>query len=442
MAHPKYQPSWLRGVALCFFGAATAYAPGQETRSLSLEQAIALAKERNGAIVSAVMDLRAARSRERAAFGAFLPVLTPTYQYLTDESRAFTGQNQSGWVRTNRGTLNLTASWRLLDSGERMFSYRTAQSNLTAQEATSLQTLRTVLFSVHQRYYDALRARELLRVATLQVERTQKILDQTRARVRVGDAPEKDILQAEADYLNAEAASLAAQTQVASSEANLKATIGWAPDQDLPPLVPAEVPDMQPLGMTLDQAQEMGLRQRPDLAALRQGIIAQRYGLRLAEVNAGITFTLDANYRRGMAPDVSEDRNLTFLATIPLYDGSRSRESVGIQRYQLESRQANLVQAERNARAEIEAAYKEFELNGRRLAAAGAALNAAKRNYEAAIAAQERGAQGTNIITVLTANVSLVTAESGYVQALHDLLTSQVRLRLVLGEPIVGDELK
>jgi outer membrane protein len=323
-----------------------------------------------------------------------------------------------------------------------MFSYRTAQSNLTAQEATSLQTLRTVLFTVHQRYFDALRARELLRVATLQVERTQKILDQTRARVRVGDAPEKDILQAEADYLNAEAASLAAQTQVASSEANLKATIGWAPDQDLPPLVPAEVPDMQPLGMTLDQAQEMGLRQRPDLAALRQGIIAQRYGLRLAEVNAGITFSLDANYRRGMAPDVNEDRNLTFLATIPLYDGSRSRESVSIQKYQLESRQANLVQAERNARAEIEAAYKELELNGRRLTAAAAALNAAKRNYEAAIAAQERGAQGTNIITVLTANVSLVTAESGYVQALHDLLTSQVRLRLVLGEPIVGDELK
>jgi len=442
MVHPDYKPSWLCGVAVCFILAAAAYSPAQQPESLSLEQAIALAKRNNGAIVSAMMDLKAARSRERAAFGAFLPNLTPTYQYLAEENRTFTGQNSGGWIRTNQGSLNLTASWRLLDSGERMFTYRSAQSNLSAQEATSLQTLRQVLFTVHQRYYDALRAKELLRVARLQVERTQKILDQTRARVRVGDAPEKDILQAEADYLNAEAASLAAQTQVASSEANLKATIGWAPDQELPPLVPAQAPEIQPIGMTLEEAQDRGLRLRPDLAALRQGILAQRYGLRLAQINAGISFSLDANYRRGLAPDVREDRNLTFFATIPLYDGSRSQESVRIERYQLESREANLTQAERNARAEIESAYKELELNGRRLTAAVAALSAAKRNYEAAIAAQERGAQGTSIITVLTANVSLVTAESGYVQALHDLLISQVRLRLVLGAPIVGDELQ
>jgi len=130
----------------------------------------------------------------------------------------------------------VTARWTLLDSGERGFSLGSSRRNLKAQENTAVQTLREVLTTVHERFYDALRAQELLKVQEAQLERVQKILDQTKARVELGDTRPIDILQAEADVLNARATVLQARNRVTNSAATLKAAIGWPADEPLPAL--------------------------------------------------------------------------------------------------------------------------------------------------------------------------------------------------------------
>ena len=99
--------------------------------------------------------------------------------------------------------------------------------------------------------------------------------------------------------------------------------------------------------------------------------------------------------------------------------------------------EANLAQQERVARAEIEATYEEVLQNAERQEAAQAALKAAQVNFDAAVSAQSKGA-GT-LIEVLTAQVTLATAESNAVEARFDLKISQIRLRLVTGAPLPGE---
>ncbi|MBV6458910.1 MAG: hypothetical protein HONBIEJF_02049 [Fimbriimonadaceae bacterium] len=413
-------------------------AAAQDPAQLTLPEAIRLARQRNGSVVSAYLVVEAARSRTRQAWGAFLPTVSPILEYESSRSRTETGpfRGVSGVAENRTG---ITASVRLFDTGERDLLYRSASVGARAQEAEALQTLRDVLFQVISQYYDALRAQELLKVQEAQVERTKKIVEQTKTRVELGDAPKKDILQAEADYLNALASKLAADTQVSTTQANLKSTIGWTATEDLPGLVATPAPELAAQTMTLEEAFAVGVQSRADLIAQRQRIESQRFSVKLAQLNAGITWAVDAAYTRRFTRDVSDRAALTLVASYPLFDGFQSRENVRIQKFDLESRESLLLQSERLARAEIEAAYKEYAVNIRRVEASKLALDAARLNYQAAQESQQEGAQGTSVITVLTAQLSLVTAESNYVEAIYDAQISDLRFRLATGQPMPSE---
>lgn len=406
---------------------------------LTLSDALKLAKEQNGQVLSALIAVRSARSQVVSSEGAFLPTLTASGGY--DVSRRNDQTGVGGGSRrsdSTTGSADVTARWTLLDSGERGLTLGSSRRSLKIQENSAVQTLREVLTSVHKSFYDALRAQELLRVQEAQLGRVQKILDQTKARVELGDTRPIDILQAEADVLNARATVLQARNRVTNSAATLKASIGWPADEALPPLAKVQEPETPAIPYTLDQAFADGIQRRADLSADRLAIEAQGFNIRLSRIDAGVTWSLSANASKTFGPDVFDRSGLSLQATIPLYDGRRSQEAIRREQLRLASLKATYTQSERNARAEIEAAYKEYDQNREVLAAAKAALAAAQKNYDAAIGAQEAGS-GT-LIQVLTAQVSLVTAESTYVQAVYDTLISDVNLRLATGQAVPGEE--
>lgn len=409
-----------------------------QDRTLTLAEAIALARQRNGTVRAAFLDLEAARSRRRESFASFLPTVTPSVRYEATHSQIFTGANR-GRSDDAEALSQLVASWRILDSGEREWSHQAARRLEEAAAASARQVLRNILFTVHQQFYDALRNQELLRVSTAQVARAQKILDQTQAQIDVGAAAKKDILQVRADFLNAQVDRLTAENQTAISEADLKATIGLDTvaklDRLEAPVAPAAFEEPPPL----EQVAAEGLANRPDLIALRKRRDAQGYAVRTANRQTGLTWTLDTSYNRAFSPDVTEFGAATFLVSYPLFDGNRLKEQAKQEVLALKAQEAELTQAERDARAEIESAHALLRQDIQRVNAAKAAVEAARLNYEAALESQRLGAEGTDIITVLTAQVSLVTAESNYVEALYDYFISDVRLRLVTGRPIPGE---
>lgn len=424
------------GIAAAFLGS------GQivfgQAEALTLEQAIAMAKRRNGNVRAAVLDFQSAKSRVRQSFGSFLPTVTPSSSYQYSRSQTYTGSFQ-GITRIDEWQPAVVASWRLLDSGERDWSYRSSRRLAESSQSDALQTLRNTLFSVHQQYFDALRSQELLRVNDLQVQRAEKILDQTKAQIAAKAAPEKDLLQATADSLNARVSRLQAFNLVATSLASLKATIGWDPTAAVPDLAKQSEPSAFASIEALETVLAEGLLRRADLLSLRKRVEAQRFSVLLAERQALASWSLDASYSRQFGPETSDTRALTFLISIPLFDGFSSRESARQAQLSHESLKAILLQSEREARADIESAYKVLVQDIERVRAAKVAVDASRQNYEAAAEAQRLGAEGTTIITVLTAQVSLVTAESNYVEALYDYLISEVRLRLATGLPLPGE---
>ena len=419
-------------LALCAVSLGTVVA---QTR-LDLDQALRLARENNGTIRAAWLDIEGARSRVRQNRAAFFPTITPDAGYRYQRQESFTGLRST--FKSDDAFAGIAASWRLLDSGQRQLGLAGSGASLTAQELSSLQTLRTTLTEVHVRYFEVLRARKLVEVSKSTVARAQEVLKQVQARIRVKDMAEKEELQAKADVLNAEVSLLSSQNRVETAEADLKAIIGWDSSQDLPDL--ADVPDFPAEGQmeTLDALVAFGLENRPDLKSREASLKSLGYSLKRSQLEAGPTYTVDANFERRFGPSPTETSNLTAMVSMPLFDGNRSREAANEIRLNVMATESELKQLRRDAQASIESTYKTLTQNRQRLRAAKLAFDAAKLNYEAAEGAFSKGA--ADLIAVITAQVSLVTAESNLVEASYDTYIADVRIKLVSGKQVPGEQ--
>lgn len=404
-------------------------------QTLSLDDALRLAKENNGTVRAAEYQVKAAGANVAISKAAFYPSITPNVQWNNQRTESNTGLGTQAFT-SDETSSGLNATWRILDSGERDLTLRGSRKSQEAERYSATQTLRNVLFDVQQQYYDALRAQELQKVADAQVDRANTVLEQTKARVLVKDAAAKDILQAQADYLNAKVQALQAKNQTATTAASLKATLGLVAERPLPEL--AAVGDPAPESLpALATMIDDGLTNRADLQASRLNLASQDFTWRRQRRNASWSFSLDGNLGQTFTPDSLMNRTLSFLLSYPLFDGGQLRETARGTEYQIRANQAVLTQNERQVRAEIESAYNEAMQNQDRLEASKAAVEAARENYNAATEAQRLGAG--SLIEVLTAQVSLVTAESNAIEARYDLLTSETRLQLVTGQKMRGE---
>lgn len=431
--------STARSWAVLFLAGVAGAALAQQStpQSLSLNEALELARENNGTVRSAFLNYEAAKASARGAYAAFLPTIEGSIGQVETQLDTFTGPFRGVDRGTTRDAL-VDVNWKLFESGTRDLNYRQALLNRDASEFTSLQTLRSTLFSVHQAFYESLRAQELVRVQQQTLDRAQKLYDETefRSRPDIGDLPRKDLKQAEADLLNAKVSLLTAKNRLQTADANLKAILGLnftskpqaeAPQEAAPP----------ELTFSLEEAVARGLENRADLRADRIRVKNQVLAVNAAKLDGGLQWSVDARYQRSFAEDPFGRASIGLTASYPLYDGRRSRENIRVEQLSLEAQEATLTQNEREVTAEIESAYNEYSQNVLRLQAARSAVEAARENYEAAQQSFNLGA--SDLIEVITAQVTLATAESNYVEAVYDSYISDVRLRLAMGEPMPGE---
>lgn len=404
---------------------------------ITLDEALQMARKNNGTIQAARLDVKAARERLLVSYASFFPTITPSFIY--NDTRREIADNQFGNQRLAfvQNSTQVQANYTIFDSGARSYNYTASRKQWRAQEFQALQTIRQTLFSVHQSYLETLRAQELQRVADTQVERARTVLAQTEARVAVGDAAKRDILQAKADELNAKVSAITAKNRIATNLANLKAAIGWSDTESNPSLGQLENPQPMASRGDLNTVLTKALQQRPDLNAQRQRVGQQEETMRIAETERGIVYSLSFNYSFQFTPDNLANQTLAFNARYPLFDGGRVKAQLNERRAAFNSAKESLAQAERDAKAEVEQAYVTFEQNKSRMDAAKLAVDAARLNYDAAVESQKLGA--SNLIDVLTAQVSLVTSETNYIEALYDTLISELRLKLATGQPIPGE---
>jgi outer membrane protein len=403
---------------------------------VTIFDAVRLAKTYNGTIKSAEQEMVAAKARLRQAQSALFPVLTPSLTYVDSQRGVPNPQFGTQTITFNQTSTEGALSWRVLDAGQRLAQIRAARYSMFAQNDQNALNSRQVLLTLYRNYVESLRAQELEKIATSQLTRAETVLAQTKARVAVGDAAKREILQAQADSLNASVNSINARNRVNTNLAGLKAVINRGYPQEME-LSASELQVIEENFTSLEHAVQMMYAIRPQLLIQLNNFRATEEQIRSAEIDAGVTYALDYSYSKQFTPTSGFNQNVSFIASFPLFDGGLRRAVVQERRASYDSQKKQLDQTMRLAAGDVEVAYLNLQQNKKRFDAAKLARDAAQLNYEAAIESQRLGA--ADLIEVLTSQVSLVTAEANLVEANYDTVLSKIQLLFEVGFPLPGE---
>jgi cobalt-zinc-cadmium efflux system outer membrane protein len=358
-------------------------------QSMTMDQAVGIALERNRDIIAARLDVQAAEVERVAARLYPNPELSYTYAniVLGDANTTNPGPRPGAF---DQGVQTIAIS-QVLDVWSKRGA-RTRAADLGIQEAR-LQledAVREVAHSVRSAFADVLREQSEFELAQSIRARYDETVRLSTARFRAGDISENELRKIELESLKYRNAEIDADLELRLARNKFAALLGFGPYAALPSVAAEGPPERAPL---LPPALvERALRERPDLRAARAGRQKAEASLRAARREAlpdpqvGVAYTHDDFQVSGDNPNTLA---LTLSLPLPVFD----RNQAGIGKANVEMRRNEntearlLVEIERDVADAVRRAERARALldalEGGMLARADAALRAAEKSYKA-----------------------------------------------------------
>ncbi len=223
------KPSLFLSVAvIVILQAVATTARAEDYRVLTLEDCLALAREKNPALSAARERVRELVADYEAARSKFFPKLTLlSYYQRIDPNRLSPGggtttQNLFG----REGLTSLTGKQLIFDGLKTYYNTQAATYGKKAQQQEVARTADEVAFLVTEAFYRLLEAKEDVQVAETAVQERRKFLDITEAFFRAGKVTRVDAFKARSQVLEAEQGQVEANNAVRLAKEILAKTLG------------------------------------------------------------------------------------------------------------------------------------------------------------------------------------------------------------------------
>ena len=259
---------WLIACTLALPAMLTAQAPEAPAATLSLEEALAQARNHNPLFRQRLNNAATARMQLRNAYGGLLP--NASVSGGMDYTGAGTASFGQGFTNATSATIgssySLGFSWQL--DGARLLAPREQRANQRAVDEDIANEESSLKFSVTQQYLTALQAAAQVAVSRQQVERNQNFLDLASAKYRVGQGTLIEVRQAEVQKAQADVALLRSVQAHNEAKIELFRRLGGRP-----PMAVARIglsdsfPVLEP-AFNLDELLAQARAQNPALRAL------------------------------------------------------------------------------------------------------------------------------------------------------------------------------
>lgn len=425
----------LRTLTAVLFLCAGIPVQAQDVReSLTLDQAIELARTRNERVLIAETDVDAAEARLSRARAFFFPDLTLNGNYTRRGYETVREIGGEDVVVSSRDALNGTAvvSAPLFDA--RAFPLlRQARFDRQFVMLNAENIERLVGFDAAVGFLQTLGAEQLMSAAQRRLEYARTNLGDARARLEGGLVSSNDVTRAELELANAELAVERARTGAETARIALEQLLAT---RIAGPLVP-------PAGL-LATAQTAN----PDTESLAATAVASRLDLRAAEARVG---ALDAfadepsrrflprlgfvgQYRATNEGGISgrdEDATAAVNLTWPIWDGGDARAERREREADVRAAELELQLRQREAVTQIRTAVTTLEREQSAIRSASIAASAAQRNAAETNILYREGLATS--LELADAGVQLFEAESEQVRAQYDLAIAWLDMRAAAG---------
>ena len=256
----------LPALALLVAQAALAQAPAPAPGTLSLEQAITIARQNNPTFQQVVNGRRSADAQVRSAYAAFLPSVGTSFSSSYNQGgRQFFGGSvleASSDALTSSYSLGLNYSL----SGASLMQPKVARANREAVEADITGSQELLRQNVTQQYLSVLAAQARAEIQDTLVATARTQLELAKTRVEVGSGTSLDVRRAEVALGQAEVTALTARNNVNVEKLRLFQQLGIAMPGDVRLTTTFRVTEP---GFSLDSLLSLARRANPVLEALR-----------------------------------------------------------------------------------------------------------------------------------------------------------------------------
>lgn len=465
-------------------------------RSLSLEEALTLARPASEAIGLARLGIDKARGQVLQARSELLPQLSGSLSYArqiksqfdfggtttpdttppapsrcdafaadptrplaerldalenavrcTTTVNPFAAFSRLPFGRKNTYTLGLAGSQVLFDGGRIFGQMRAADAGRASAAIALTSTEAQLVLDVVQAYYDAALSDRLLSIAEATLAQTDTTLGQTRLRREVGSAPEFDVLRASVARDNQRPVVIQTRTQRDLAYIRLRQLLnlpGGEPltlTTDLADTALARVPSLQQIASgTPDTVAERRATVRQALEAVRaqEGLDAASRAQRLPSLALSTQFSRIGYPTSGLPAwnDFLTDWRVSLGVSVPIFTGGRIKGDRIQSRASVAEAKLRHQQAIEAAQLDARSALAQLEAASSNWLASEGTASQATRAYQIS---EIRFREGVSTQTeLLDARIALQQAEVNRAQAARDFQIARVRVALLADLPLGG----
>lgn len=418
---------------------------------ITLDQAIQIALQQNGALRQAKNSASLGATAVRQQQLAFLPNLAATVSTAQNyssggiSSAAVDGLPQSSALSQSTQSMSagVSSSVTLFNGLKNVDQLKSAKLNAQAGTQDLRRAEQTVVYTVASNYITLAKQQEELRVQQQNLAAQQAEETEIQAAVNAGTRPISDLYQQQALVASARSSVVDARNAVALAKVTLMQALQLDPrgtyDFATPSVDTATAADTS---LDLDSLLTRALSQRSDIAAQQSRVGAAKQDVSAASASWWPTVSLTAGYSTAFNSAASasladqlgqrQGASIGIGVSIPIFD--RGATSVAAQQAKIAADNASIAlqNQQQQVGADVRSAYLNYQAAEQRLAAANAQLTAA---MQAVNAAQQRYRVGAGTLVDLTqARATLVQAQSARVSARYDLALQHTALSYAVGD--------
>jgi outer membrane protein len=406
------------------------------SRTITLQQAIAIALAENTNVRLAVNATALDSLAVRQARNAFLPNLTVNSSTSQGVLAGSQGRNALGV------SAGASSNVTLFNGGQNRGTLRQAQQNLRATGFELGRARQTIVFTVASDFLELITQQEQVRVQQENLTAQEQELTQLQEFVRQGTRPIGDVYQQQAAVASTRLALANARRAAAVARITLIGELVLDPriDWNFETPTPTAVPPAQRTFL-LDTLIDVALRQRVDVQAEIARVRAAEQAIAIARGTRLPTITGSA----GFSGDYSSSGDLGFFeqldarrggsvgigVSVPVFDRGSSSIARERAQVQLENELLTLRDVEQTVVLEVRRAYRDYTTAQEQLAAATAQQSAAALALQAAQARYRVGA--ATFVEVTLARATLIEAQSAVVSARSGVTFQQALMSYYTG---------
>ncbi len=444
-------------LSLMIMVAMPALSQSSSTPTLTLQQAVDIALQKNINVITAQNALENQQSMVTAAYGNFLPSLNASGGWSRQENHqpgsaggsysiggfVIPVPASSGISTNNSYSTSLRASLTLFDGFSNTSTLNRASESAVSSEYTLYRTRQSVVYQAQQLYLAVLRNQSLLKVAQDNLESSKQQLERIQESNKVGAVAIADVYRQQVQTANDELSLINAQNTYDNSKADLQFYLGVDISKEYDfsdPTVAADTVNMDLTNLenqftNFDQLVQQALQTRPDY----QSAIYAKQSAESDVTNARSSYYPTISASAGYSLNNSELSRLSdnkiyswgLSFSLPLFNGFQTSTDVQVKQLQLRNAEVQVDQAVRQVQVDVKKAMLNYQMTLKQIDVTQKNMISASEDRR--IAQEKYNLGSGTLLDLLTATANYTKAASDRVNAVYDFLLAKQQMKYVAG---------